>query len=134
MSGELLTVDAAAKLLQLHPKTVLRFIRQGRLRASKVGKQYRVLRSDLNAFAGAGGPPDASEAKATSIVDIEDVDAALLQRLSAVLLGASQGSRQAPVSLDIVHDPARHSVKVIVIAAPADAAVLLSLVDACLRP
>mgnify|MGYP006196964523 CR=1 FL=1 len=35
MTSTILTVEAAAALLQLHPKTVLRFIREGRLRASR---------------------------------------------------------------------------------------------------
>lgn len=135
MSSEFLTVDVAAEELQLHRKTVLRFIREGRLRATKLGKQYRVLRSDLNVFAGADQKPAAREARATSIVDVEDVDEVLLQRLSAVLLGASKGreSAETPISLDIAHDPIRRSVKIVVIAPPADAATLLKLIDACLE-
>lgn len=135
MTAEFLTVEAAAQLLQLHPKTVLRFIREGRLRATKVGKQYRVMRSDLNTFAGSNSQNEVHEARATSIVDIADVDPALLQRLSAILLGASKGKEPsgAPISVDIAHDPERRSVKVILIASPADAAMLLKLVSACLE-
>jgi excisionase family DNA binding protein len=135
MSSEFLTVDVAAALLQLHPKTVLRFIREGRLRARKVGKQYRVLRSDLNAFAGASEMPAPVKARTTCIIDIEDVDAVLLQRLSAVLLGASKGNEPSgtPISLDIAYEPMRRSAKVIVIASPADAAVLLKLLDTCIE-
>lgn len=135
MTTEFLTVETAAHLLQLHPKTVLRFIREGRLRATKVGKQYRVMRSDLNTFAGSNSPNDGRDTKATSIVDIADVDPALLQRLSAVLLGASKGKEPsgAPISVDIAHDPERRSVKVILIASPADTAMLLKLVSACLE-
>jgi excisionase family DNA binding protein len=135
MTSEILTVDAAAKLLQLHPKTVLRFIREGRLRATKVGKQYRIMRSDLNALAGSNGTNDRREAKATSIVDIADVDPVLLQRLSAVLLGATKGKEPSdtPISVDIAHDPSGNSLKIIIIASPADAALLLKLVNACLE-
>lgn len=135
MSSELMTVAAAAALLQIHPKTVLRFIRDGRLRASKVGKQYRVLRSDLNALAAGDRSSGAVMARVTSIVDIESVDAALLQRISAVLVGASKGKEPAGarVSLDIAHDPLRSSAKVIVIASPADTAMLLRLLDTCLE-
>ncbi|MGK6314551.1 helix-turn-helix domain-containing protein [Neorhizobium sp. DT-125] len=135
MSGDFLTVDAAADMLHLHPKTVLRFIREERLRATKVGKQYRILRSDLNAFAGPNPTRTTCEARATSIVDIEEVDAALLQRLSAVLLGASNGKEppDTPISLNIAHDPTRRSAKVIIIASTADAAMLLKLVAVCLE-
>lgn len=134
MTSTILTVEAAAALLQLHPKTVLRFIREGRLRATRVGRSYRVLRSDIEAFAGAEPTPTAQLARVTSIVDIEAVDAALMQRLSALLLGSAQGGVAAdpPISLDLAHDPARRSLKVIIQASPADAAALLRLIDACL--
>lgn len=134
MSEELLTVEAAAEALSLHPKTVLRHIREGRLRASKVGKQYRILRSDLSAFAGSPVPADAPGARATAIVDIDDVDAVLLQRLSAILLGARQGADMSGrLSIDIAHDPIRRSVKVIVIGSAGDVAMVLKLADACVE-
>lgn len=135
MTTDILTVETAANLLQLHPKTVLRFIRERRLRATKVGKQYRIMRSDLNAFAGSSSANDHWDARATSVVDIADVNEALLQRLSAILLGATKGKEPSDtsISVDIAHDRERNSVKVIVIAPPADAAALLKLVGACLE-
>jgi len=133
MSTEFLTVEAAAEALRLHPKTVLRFIREGRLRATRVGKQYRLLRSDLNAFAGAGRSSAARAARVTCVVDIEAVDLALVQRLTSLLMGASQAPADSPISLNVAHDPARGSAKVIVMASPADAAMLLRLVEAFLE-
>jgi excisionase family DNA binding protein len=135
MSETLLTVEAAAKELQLHPKTILRFIREGRLRASKVGKQYRILRSELGKFTGVVVHGGAAPARATSIVDIEGVNQVLLDRLSAMLLGALKGRDPLgePMSLDIAHDPIRRSVKVIAVGAPGDVGMLLKLVDTCLE-
>ena len=135
MSSDFLTVEAAAAILQMHPKTVLRHIREGRLRATKLGKQYRILRSDLNAFAGVSAPDGACQARVTSIVDVQDVDSLLLQRLTAVLLGAAQGKEPSatPLSVDIAHDSARDSAKVIIVGSPDDTAMLLKLVGACLE-
>ena len=134
MSQELLTVEAASGALQLHPKTVLRFIREGRLRATKVGKQFRILRSDLDAFAGAPAR-SVSRARATGIIDIADVDQELLRRLSSVLLGARQGAEPEaePMSIDVAHDPIRRAAKVIATGDPGDLAMVLKLVDACLE-
>lgn len=134
MSSDFLTVDAAAAILQMHPKTVQRHIREGRLRATKLGKQYRLLRSDVNAFAGASEQPRARQARVTSIIDVQNVDSLLLQRLTAVLLGASQGKNPSttPMSVDIAHDSAHGSAKVIIVGSPDDAAMLLKLVSACL--
>lgn len=134
MPEELLTVEAVSEALQLHPKTVLRFIREGRLRATKVGKQYRILRSDLDSFSGA--PPRAvGRSRATCIVDIDDVDPPLHQRLSAITLGVRKdaGTVSEPLSIDLAHDPLRRSIKIIGIGAPGDLAMLLRLVDACLE-
>lgn len=136
MTSEFLTVDAAAGLLHLHPKTVLRFIREGRLRATKVGKQYRIVRSDLNAFAGVSETEFVRTARATSIVDIENVDTPLLDRLSAILIGTSKKDQpsDSSISVNFAHDPVLRSLKIIVIASPGDAATLLQLIDACLEP
>lgn len=130
----MVTVEGAADELQLHPKTVLRFIRDGRLKASKVGKQYRILRSDLRSFLGAPSPQRAAAARVTSVVDIDHVDETVVHRLSTVLLASinTPEARDDAISVNIAHDPARRSVKVILIAAPADAAALLRLVDACI--
>lgn len=135
MSSDFLTVDAAAAILQMHPKTVQRHIREGRLRATKLGKQYRLLRSDLNAFAGASELDAGRQARVTSIVDVLDVDSLLLQRLTAVLLGAAQGKEPsaAPMSVDIAHDAACRCAKVIIVGSPDDAAMMLKLVSACLE-
>jgi excisionase family DNA binding protein len=44
------TVEQIAQMLQMHPKTVQRYIREGRLRAVKVGKGWRVNGHDLSVF------------------------------------------------------------------------------------
>jgi excisionase family DNA binding protein len=52
MSSELLSVDQVAQILGLHPRTVRRFIREDRLKAKKVGKEWRILRTDLDVLTG----------------------------------------------------------------------------------
>jgi excisionase family DNA binding protein len=135
MTEELYTVEAAAERLKVHVKTVLRFIRERRLRATKIGKQYRILRSDLDGFAGISATPPAPAARVTSIVDVPDVDQHLLQRLTSTLVGARGGSEPHAhaMSVDIAHDPIRRSVKVIAVGTPSDVATILSLVDVCLK-
>ncbi len=46
------TVAQAAELLQLHEKTVQRFIREGKLTATKVGRSYRISGHDLSVYTG----------------------------------------------------------------------------------
>jgi excisionase family DNA binding protein len=133
MSDELYTVDRVADRLQLHPKTVLRFIREGRLRATRVGKGYRILRSDLEAFAGVAvdstTPP--LRARVTSIVDLPEVPAELSRRLSTALQAAlmTRPDRSNPIQLDTAYDSEARHLKVVIVAAPADAAALLRTLE-----
>lgn len=56
---EVLTVEQAAEYLQIHRATLYRYIREGLLPAVRLGKVYRLLRSDVEAFLQArrvGGP------------------------------------------------------------------------------
>lgn len=46
----LLTIKDAAEFLRYEPKTVRRFIREGRLEAIKFGRSYRLKKSALERF------------------------------------------------------------------------------------
>jgi len=50
MEETILTVEQVAQILQVHPFTVLKFIKQGRLKAAKLGRVYRIKRSEVDAF------------------------------------------------------------------------------------
>lgn len=135
MAGRLYTVEDAAERLKLHPKTVLRFIREGRLPAAKVGKAYRVQASDLDAFAGISPNGRGTDGRATVVLDITDVDAELLRRLTSTLMGAGGVSelRRERLSLDIAHDPIRRTAKVIAVGSPRDVAAILEIAAACVE-
>lgn len=44
------TVEQIAAMIDLHPKTIQRYIREGRLKAQKLGKAWRVSGHDLSTF------------------------------------------------------------------------------------
>lgn len=48
--NEYLTVDQVANLLQLHWQTILNYIKSEKLPAIKLGKGYRISRSELDIF------------------------------------------------------------------------------------
>lgn len=50
MSEPYYTVEKIAEMLSIHPKTIQRYIREGKLRANKVGKGWRVTGHDLSVF------------------------------------------------------------------------------------
>jgi excisionase family DNA binding protein len=39
-----------AEMLQLNEQTVRKYVREGKLKAARFGREYRVSESDLNAF------------------------------------------------------------------------------------
>ena len=50
MEKPILTIVQAAKLLQVDPNTIYRWARVGKFPASKIGKEWRVLRADVLKF------------------------------------------------------------------------------------
>ncbi|MGB4587740.1 MAG: helix-turn-helix domain-containing protein [Clostridiaceae bacterium] len=76
-------VEQIAKMLNIHPKTIQRYIREGKLHATKIGKSWRVTGHDLSRFtegtstttAGIQATPQVKvHAKASSVVDISVTD------------------------------------------------------------
>jgi excisionase family DNA binding protein len=131
MSEEVYTVEQFAERLKLHPKTVLRFIRDGRLRAVKVGKSYRILRTDMEAMTGVVRGASESAARCTSIVDIPDVEPALAQHMARALpaMRMAQEAHAEPMSLDVAYDTVRRHLKVVIAGSPADTAAMLRMVQ-----
>ena len=52
MSDELYSVEQVAERLGLHVRTVRNYVRDGRLKAVRIGKQYRISRADLEELTG----------------------------------------------------------------------------------
>ena len=130
MSEEVYTVEQFAERLKLHPKTVLRFIKDGRLRAVKVGKSYRILRSDMEAMTGVVLGPVAKAPRVTSIVDMDDVSPDLAQRLGRMLPSLRMGreARPDPMSLNVVYDEAHRHLKIVIVGSPGDTSAILSMI------
>ncbi|MBB4015765.1 excisionase family DNA binding protein [Chelatococcus caeni] len=136
MSSKLATVEQAAEELGLHPKTVLRYIREGRLSATKIGKAYRIDRGTLDAFGGVvRGRSGAADVRATCVVEIADISPEGAERTASLLNAASMtdGARPAPLHLSTAFDPTSRHLKIVLVASPSDAAKLLELVDLQLR-
>ncbi|WP_328366899.1 helix-turn-helix domain-containing protein [Micromonospora zamorensis] len=131
------SVEQVADRLGLHVRTVRSYIRSGRLRAVRIGKQYRIAASDLDALTGQApvAPGVARQAEVSSIVQIDGVDRAAADRLGTlVLTSANTGHDQAnPLRVQTVYDEQRHRMKIIVLGDPASTAELLHLLDAVLN-
>jgi len=132
MSEELYTVEQTAERLKLHAKTVLRAIRDGRLRATRVGKSYRILRSDLDAFAGvpARAATVGGEPWITSIVDIPNVRPEMAQKWARTVTAAVNARPMGgpPLRAEVIHDPDRAHLKIVAVGPPGDVVNLMNLI------
>jgi excisionase family DNA binding protein len=134
MSGNLYTVAEAAERLKLHVKTVLSFIRDGRLKATRVGKQYRILQSDLDAFAGQQEPPTGvrrtRHVDVSSIVEIDAISLETATRTVTHLQAALKGRppEDTHAQLDTIYYQEIGRLKLIISASPDTTAKLLNCV------
>ncbi len=136
-SQDLYSVEQVAQRLGLHVRTVRNYVREGRLKAVRIGKQYRIARTDLAAFTGGGVPPLPGEAprhravEVSSIVQIDAIGRELADRVSTVVLASANTPRDGgPLRVQTVYDEERARLKVVVLGGPGDTAALLRLVEA----
>lgn len=85
MDEKIYTIDQVAQVLNLHPRTVRRFVREGKLNAHKVGGQWRVTEKELKHFSGTdkeGQKPGTFGFKKQSVTEDEEREKV---RVSAVV-------------------------------------------------
>ena len=108
MSKMLYTVNEIAEILELHPKTVQRFIREGKLKAQKIGRAWKIHVDDFKEYAHAElAAPDSVQSSITSTVPLSEritVSAVIELRDS----GADESSRLSNTILAVLNgkDPA----------------------------
>jgi len=132
MTTLLVTVEQAAAELKLHPKTVLRHIREGRLSAARIGKGYRIARGELDRFAGITRSTRASRMiTTTSIVDVPDLETESAERLATFLQSATLtgSTTMHPLNFHTAFDPASGAMKLVLIGMPSAVARLLEMIE-----
>lgn len=97
MNGKYYTVEQVADLIDMHPKTIRRYIREGKLNARKLGKSWRISGNDLSVFVegnnnnknSKNNESKENKIKVSSVIDIDvgDMDEArrIMNTLTAVL-------------------------------------------------
>jgi len=136
MPQELYTVDQVADLLGLQARTIRNYVRDGRLKAVRIGKQYRIARADLEALTGhpvAGAAGDTAgrhrHVEVSSIVQIDAIDPELAGRISSHVMAAA-GSRgvDEPLRVQTIYDEERARLKIIVLGDTGTTTALLRLI------
>jgi excisionase family DNA binding protein len=138
MGNDLYSVEQVADRLGLHVRTVRNYVRDGRLKAVKIGKQYRITRADLEALTGEPAPAPSTNGRAevSSIVQIEGLTRASADRLGILLTAGANGPRHPDEQLQIqtLYDESRSRMKIVILGDPAPTAELLQLLDGLLGP
>ncbi|MFC4120919.1 helix-turn-helix domain-containing protein [Nonomuraea zeae] len=127
------TVDQVADLLGLHVKTVRNYVRDGRLPAVRIGKQYRISKLDLAEFAGLPEvAPARRHAEVSSIVQVDGIDRREMDRLSTMVMSSLAGEPHG-LRVEFVYDEGRAHLKIIVLGGLEASAQVLRIVDAMVR-
>ena len=137
---QLFTVEEVAGRLNLHVKTVRRFIREGRLPAKRIGKEYRITRSALDAFAGtsadSGTVPRTRQVLVSSIVDVDAISPEDSQRITTLImagLNARSGEPDFP-RVDSLYDADRGRLRIMITASPVLTCDLVRTIAALAEP
>ena len=137
MPKDLFSVEQVAALLSLHVRTVRNYVRDGQLKAVRIGKQYRISRADLEAFTGRPlATPDTvrrqRHAEASSVVQIDAISPDAASRVTNTLMAAVKGrdENDQPVRIDSIYDEERGRLKVILTGSLGTTAGLLRMISA----
>ncbi|WP_435846366.1 helix-turn-helix domain-containing protein [Streptomyces lavendulae] len=134
------SVEQVADLLGLHVRTVRGYVREGRLKAALVGRQYRITHEDLEAFTGLPAPSPARAARparhteVSGIVQIDAIGPGSVDRLTNLLMAAVAGRHgDDRLRVESVHDRERATLKIIVLGGLDATAELLRLIDSVIE-
>jgi excisionase family DNA binding protein len=139
MSQELYSVEEVAERLGLNVRTVRHYVREGRLNAVRIGKQYRIAREDLEALTGrpAVDPEPVRRnrhVEVSSIVEIDALSPEAANRITNGLLGAAKnhGQDDQPLRVESIYNEARGHLKVILTGSVSTTIGMLQLMTAIL--
>jgi excisionase family DNA binding protein len=127
-------VEQVGELLNLHVKTVRNYVREGRLKAVRIGKQYRISGEDLAAMTGrpvASFRPEpvqrSRHIEVSSIVEVDAVSPETANRLSNSLLAGASGIR-----VEAIYNRERGQLKIILVGSMEQNAMYFKFISAIL--
>lgn len=149
MEDRYYSVDELSGILRLHPKTVRRFIREGRIAGRKIGRAWMVHQEDLKKYAHGelgGGPagqreaelksllPDESRADritVSAVVELREKDPEEASRISNSIIALlnCRDPEWGKARYDMIHEPERHTARFIFYGTPRFIAAIMKVFD-----
>lgn len=140
MPNQFHTVEAVAGKLHLHAKTVRRYIQEGRLKARRIGKEYRIANADLMAFAGGDIPaeevvPRTRQVLASTILDIDVISPEESHRITTYVMASLNARRGEPdhPRVDSIYYQERGQLRITITASPSLTCDLLHMINSLLE-
>jgi len=124
MPQDLYSVEQVADLLNLHVRTVRNYVREGRLKAVRIGKQYRIAREDLATMTGRPAASLETEpvrrtrhVEVSSIVEIDAISPETFRRLTNLLTASAnmRGAGPDQLRIEMVYNAERARLKIILV-------------------
>ncbi|MEV8372253.1 helix-turn-helix domain-containing protein [Kribbella sp. NPDC056861] len=132
----LYSVEQVAEQLGLHVRTIRSYVRDGKLNAVRIGKQYRISSEDLAAFTGIAAAEKGSaqrHVEVSSIVQVDAIDRAGADRISTHLHAAINTGGLGRLRVETAYDEDRGTLKVIILGDPEVTADLLHTIGMLAR-
>ena len=140
--GSLLSVEQVAEILKLHVRTIRNYVRSGTLKATRIGKQYRIALGDLEALTGQpvenhdervlapGGRVEVS-----GVISVTGVTPALATRLTNTLMATAKGppGRSEPLAVSTTYEVEHDRLRILMSADLPTMRSMLGLIDAVLE-
>ena len=140
------SVVEVAEILGLHPKTVARFIREGRIEARKIGREWRVTAADLAEYAHgeladtAPEPtsvrPLGSRVDISAVIHVSEANSQEVSRISNSLLAALTGKDPSwgDARHDVIFHPETGTARFVLQGSPAFIRTMIEMVDVLTAP
>jgi len=136
--SELYSVEQVANRLGLHVRTVRGYVRDGRLKAVRIGKQYRIAGVDLEAFTGRAAASlepapvvRKRHVEVCSIVEIAAIAPDAASRITSFVMAAANGRppELSRLRIDASYDETRAHLKFVITGGLATTAQFLGFIN-----
>jgi excisionase family DNA binding protein len=141
MATHLYSIEQVAELLNLHVKTVRRYVHTGRLKAKRIGKQYRITRPDLDEFAGTDHAAEAQPVRrtrhvvASTVLDADAVSQSVSDRITTMVmasLNVRKGEEDSP-RVDCIYYPEHAKLRITITSSPVLTCDMLRMISGLLE-
>ena len=137
MTVAVYSAEQVADILGLHVRTVRAYVRDGRLPAVRMGKQYRITEQALRTFTGATAvkPAGKPHAHVSAVAHIHNVDRLTMDRVTTHLTAAAVGdsNRKAQLNIHSSYDETSCRLTIFVDGDPEATAAMIGLIDGLTR-